>query len=91
LYRACGSLFWLLDQQFPAAVYPVAAGNALTVAVMSHFLYLVTVPLVMNLFPRLLTAFAYTPSDLVVLIVGVASPNQPAYYIKCGDCLNNHL
>ncbi|GKX44136.1 hypothetical protein SOASR015_31700 [Pectobacterium carotovorum subsp. carotovorum] len=38
----------LLNQQLPAGVYPVSAGNAFTVAVIAHFYYLVAIPRVVN-------------------------------------------
>ncbi|MEL4888814.1 hypothetical protein N6P31_17420 [Pectobacterium betavasculorum] len=58
----------LLDQQFPAVVYPVAMGNAFTVAIMPHLGDVVAVPQVADIVLCLLTAFAGTSPERVVTV-----------------------
>ncbi|PPE58203.1 hypothetical protein F157LOC_03224 [Pectobacterium brasiliense] len=67
-FPASVSILPLLDQQLPAVVYPVAAGNAFTVAVMAHFSDLVAVPQVADIVLCLFTAFAGAPSERVIAV-----------------------
>ncbi|AFI88300.1 hypothetical protein EXT68_22540 [Pectobacterium parmentieri] len=58
----------LLNQQFPAVVYPVSTGNQLTVAIMTHLGDLVAVPQVADIVLCLLTVFAGTSPERVVTV-----------------------
>ncbi|MBN3230009.1 hypothetical protein H5A42_14035, partial [Pectobacterium brasiliense] len=67
-FPASVSILPLLNQQLPAVVYPVAAGNLFAVAIMLHFGDLVAVPQVADIVLRLLTAFAGTSSERVIAV-----------------------